>query len=157
VTKIVESEEETATLTGQLAMVLLPGDFVCLYGDLGAGKTTFVRYLVAALGSSAPVSSPTFTLIHEYLGGRVPVIHMDAYRLKPGQGSSDAESTGLGEYMQTGEAVFLVEWPERIADFLPETRLDITITDGDTEMARVMEFVGHGERWAVVENEVFTS
>jgi tRNA threonylcarbamoyladenosine biosynthesis protein TsaE len=133
-------------LASLLAAQLLPGDFVCLNGDLGAGKTTFVRYLVAALGSPAPVSSPTFTLIHEYLGGRIPVIHMDAYRLKPGQ--TDAESTGLGEYMVQGEAAFFVEWPERIADFLPETRLVVEIEDGRAETERVITFTGHGERWA---------
>jgi tRNA threonylcarbamoyladenosine biosynthesis protein TsaE len=146
----VTDEEELAVLASTLAAELLPGDVVCLNGDLGAGKTTFVRYLVAALGSPSPVSSPTFTLIHEYLGGRVPVVHMDAYRLKSGQ--ADAESTGLGEYMQVGEAVFLVEWPEKIRDFLPESRLDIVIEDGDPEVeietARRVTFTGHGQRWA---------
>jgi tRNA threonylcarbamoyladenosine biosynthesis protein TsaE len=145
----VASEAETAQLAQRLAPQLQAGDFLCLIGDLGAGKTTFARYLVAALGSPAPVSSPTFTLIHEYGGGRLPVIHMDAYRLRSGE---DAESTGLGDYLAQGEAVFLVEWPERIAESLPETRLEIlleiSLDEGEEDNIRSIAFQAHGARWA---------
>jgi tRNA threonylcarbamoyladenosine biosynthesis protein TsaE len=147
----VANEGELAGLAEALAAQLVAGDIVCLHGDLGAGKTTFVRYIARALGSPAPVSSPTFTLIHEYHGGRLPVIHMDAYRLAAKDRQADPESTGLGEYLAQGTAVFLIEWPERISGFLPEARLNITIEDSEAEASetvRVIAFTGHGERWA---------
>jgi tRNA threonylcarbamoyladenosine biosynthesis protein TsaE len=109
---------------------------------LGAGKTTFTRYFVAALGSPARVSSPTFTLIHEYHGGRLPVIHVDAYRLR-----TDWQETGLGEYMADTERVLLIEWAGNIPDALPDERLEIAITEGETPEARVLTLIGVGSRW----------
>jgi tRNA threonylcarbamoyladenosine biosynthesis protein TsaE len=143
VTVTVSSEEETLTLAGRLAVLLRPGDVLCLHGDLGAGKTTFTRGLVRALGSPAPVSSPTFTLIHEYAGGRLPVVHADAYRLS---GAAEAEDAGLGEYIERGDAVLVIEWPERIADLLPPDRIDVTLADrgGDS---RAITLSAQGGRW----------
>ena len=147
IVKRVDSEEETKELAMRLADSLVAGDVVCLYGDLGAGKTTFTRYLVSALGSPAPVSSPTFTLIHEYSGGRFPIIHVDAYRLRGRR--DDIESTGLGEYLGQEEPVFIfiIEWPDKLGEMLPKTRLEIQITEGNTETERVFTFIPHGDRW----------
>lgn len=139
----VRSPEETAALAARLAALLQPGDVLCLSGDLGAGKTTFTRALVAALGSPAPVSSPTFTLIHEYHGGRLPVVHADAYRLR---GPGDVPDTGLEEYLVEGAGVTVIEWPERIAAALPDERLDIALTDTGGD-ARQVRLTPHGERW----------
>lgn len=102
---------------------------VCLSGDLGAGKTTFARALVAALGSAAAVSSPTFTLVHEYPGGPVPIVHMDAYRLTSG---SEWEAAGLAEYLD-GKNVVLIEWPENIETALPKDGWRVTLVETGPE------------------------
>jgi len=102
------SEEETAAAGERFAARLKPGDVVLLYGDLGAGKTAFVRGLAKGLGASPDaVSSPTFTLIQEYRG-RVTLQHVDLYRLKP----SEVEGLGLDE-LTDGTGVVAVEWAER--------------------------------------------
>lgn len=124
--------------------MLRAGDVLCLRGDLGAGKTTFTRALVLALASPASVSSPTFTLIHEYGGGRLLIRHADAYRLR---GSSDLDDIGLIEYMDRGDSVTIIEWPERIEDALPAERLDITLTPGEGEEERTLLLTPHGARW----------
>ena len=124
--------------------MLRAGDVLCLRGDLGTGKTTFTRALVHALGSRAPVSSPTFTLIHEYAGGRLLVRHADAYRLR---GSSDLDDIGLLEYMERGDSVTIIEWPERIEDALPAERLDITFTPGAGDEERTLLLAPQGARW----------
>lgn len=141
---IVTSEEETANVAVRLAAQLWPGDVLCLRGDLGAGKTTLTRALVAALGSPAPVSSPTFTLVHEYKGGCLPIWHVDAYRLRS---ADDTADIGLDEVFLTGEGVVVIEWPERIEAALPNDHLDIAIRDtgGDT---REITLTPHGPRWA---------
>lgn len=137
------SPEETAALAARIAAWLRAGDTLCLRGDLGAGKTTFTRALVAALGSAAPVSSPTFTLIHEYPGGRLPVYHADAYRLR---GPRDVPDTGLEEYMGRGDGVTVIEWPERIEEALPADRLDITLEDTGEESRRIT-LTPRGDDW----------
>ena len=111
-------EEQTRAVAEALAGKLAAGDSVLLSGDLGAGKTTFTRYLVAALGSPAAVSSPTFTLIHEYRGGRIPVCHVDAYRM---HGPADVDGIGLDDYLD-GRWLLVVEWAERIERALPSDR-----------------------------------
>lgn len=144
----VANEDETRQFAERLAGFLRPGDALCLTGDLGAGKTTFTRYLTAALGSPSPVSSPTFTLIHEYDGGRLPIYHADAYRLR---GPEDAEGTGLEEYLMRGDGVLVVEWPERIAGILPPERLEIGLieaNDGEPGEARRVTLTPHGSRWS---------
>jgi tRNA threonylcarbamoyladenosine biosynthesis protein TsaE len=102
------SEEETAAVGERLAAQLRPGDVVLLYGELGAGKTAFVRGLARGLGASdIEVSSPTFTLIQEY-GGRVSLYHVDLYRLDP----KEVEDLGLDELV-SGDGVVAIEWAER--------------------------------------------
>lgn len=138
------SASATQAVAARLAALLLPGDVLTLAGDLGAGKTTFTRGLVAALGvPEHAVTSPTFTLLHEYRGGRLPVYHADAYRLTQ---ASDAEETGLLEVIHIGDGVTVIEWAERILAALPAERLEIELTDtGDDE--RTITFTGQGERW----------
>jgi tRNA threonylcarbamoyladenosine biosynthesis protein TsaE len=129
-----ESEEETAEIATTLAERLGAGDVVCLRGDLGAGKTTFTRFLVKALGSPTPVSSPTFTLVHEYLGGPVPIAHIDCYRL----GSEDEFlDAGLGEYLDSGAWLTLIEWPERIEGLLPKSKITVILTETGPESREV--------------------
>jgi tRNA threonylcarbamoyladenosine biosynthesis protein TsaE len=142
-TVTVASPDATERLGQRVAAHLRAGDVLCLHGDLAAGKTTFVRGLARGLGSPSPVSSPTFTLIHEYPGGRLPLVHMDAYRLS---GPDDAESTGILDYLADGRSVVAIEWAQRIAAALPDERLEITLADGGAD-GRCVRFDGHGARW----------
>ncbi|TLD71916.1 tRNA (adenosine(37)-N6)-threonylcarbamoyltransferase complex ATPase subunit type 1 TsaE [Phragmitibacter flavus] len=113
---IFRSVEETVAWGESLAGSLVAGEVVALVGNLGAGKTHAVKGIVAGMGSKAQVSSPTFTLVHEYDDGRLPVFHFDFYRLdQPG------EVIGIGwdDYLDAG-GVVVVEWADRFADLLPE-------------------------------------
>ena len=104
------SETETAAAGRELAARVHPGDVVLLTGDLGAGKTAFVRGLAEGLGIDASeVTSPTFTLIQEYSGGRMPLYHVDLYRLKP----IEVDDLGLDELTSEG-GVTAIEWPDRL-------------------------------------------
>lgn len=129
---ISRSAGDTEGLARALAPVLEPGDVVVLIGDLGAGKTTFVRGLAGGLGATGPVVSPTFTLAREYRG-RLPVLHVDVYRLDRAQ-----EVLDLGlEDLADDDAVIVVEWGDVAAAYLPgEDRLEVRIersTGGDDE------------------------
>ncbi len=107
-----DTPADTEAIGAALALRLSPGDVLLLTGQLGAGKTAFVRGLVSGLGSESHVSSPTFVLIHEYEAS-IPVAHIDLYRL-PDQ--SDIAELGVGDYLEGGY-VTVVEWPERAMGF----------------------------------------
>ncbi len=113
-TDVTSSEHETHEVAQRLAMSLKAGDVLLLSGNLGAGKTAFVRGLAEGLGiDPSEVSSPTFTLIHEYRGGRLTLYHVDLYRL------DSAAATDLGlEEMGVGDGVLAIEWPERLSHTL---------------------------------------
>jgi tRNA threonylcarbamoyladenosine biosynthesis protein TsaE len=115
------SPEETERVAASLAVLLAPGDVVLVSGELGSGKTTFVRGACRALGVDGPVTSPTFTIGHRYQG-RVPVSHLDLYRF---EGMSDSEWGDLEPYFD--DAVAFVEWPEAGAGHLPPARLLVTL------------------------------
>jgi tRNA threonylcarbamoyladenosine biosynthesis protein TsaE len=104
------SERETRAVAAALARTLSPGAVVMLSGDLGAGKTAFVRGLAEGLGIDAgEVTSPTFTLVHEYSGGRLPLVHVDLYRLD----TADLDEIGLDPDVAAA-GVLAIEWPERL-------------------------------------------
>lgn len=118
---ITHSEAETATVGRELAARLQPGEVVLLFGELGAGKTAFVRGLAEGLGiDPGKVSSPTFTIVQEYGGGRVPLLHVDLYRLE----SREVDDLGLEEL--GAEAVTAVEWAERLPR-IPEHAVHVTL------------------------------
>jgi tRNA threonylcarbamoyladenosine biosynthesis protein TsaE len=125
---VTTSEEETAAVARALARQLGPGDVLLLSGNLGAGKTAFVRGIAEGLGVDPDeVSSPTFTIVHEYRGGRLPLFHVDLYRLEKA-GAGDVGIEELGE----GTGVLAIEWPDRLAATLPAARrIQIEILDGD--------------------------
>ena len=126
------SEEQTAELARRLAATLRAGDVLLLSGDLGAGKTAFVRGLADGLGvPPEEVSSPTFTLIHEYRGGRLPLYHADLYRLD----RAAAEDLGLEE---TGvDGVLAIEWPDRLTHDMPGAMsIRIEVVDDTTRRIR---------------------
>jgi tRNA threonylcarbamoyladenosine biosynthesis protein TsaE len=110
------SPEETEQIAAALAAELVPGDVIMVSGELGAGKTTFIRGACRALGIEGPVTSPTYTVGHLF-HGRVPVSHLDLYRF---EGMSDAEWGDLERYFEN--AVAFVEWPEAGMAVLPEPR-----------------------------------
>jgi tRNA threonylcarbamoyladenosine biosynthesis protein TsaE len=115
------SAGETEAMGARLAADLAPGDVVTVAGELGAGKTTFVRGACRALGVAGPITSPTFTIGHRY-NGRVEVSHLDLFRFA---GVSPAEWGDLEPYFE--DAVCFVEWPEAGADVLPPARFAVTL------------------------------
>lgn len=131
---VTRTEEETEHVACALAAGLRAGDIVLLYGDLGAGKTAFVRGLALGLGiEPADVSSPTFTLVHEYHGGRVCLYHADLYRLD----RAATEDLGLEE-MGVDDGVLAIEWPDRLTRDLPHAhRVHIDIVDEHTRRIQV--------------------
>lgn len=127
----------TEALGAALAPTLARGDLVALSGDLGAGKTTLARGLIAALGFAGPVQSPTFNLVQYYETHPVPVWHFDLYRI-----SSSDEVIELGYDEACAEGIVLVEWPERLGAGLPATRLDIDLDYDSGGHARVVRLTG---------------
>jgi tRNA threonylcarbamoyladenosine biosynthesis protein TsaE len=117
-TRITRSEGETIAVARELAKTLRAGDVVLLSGNLGAGKTAFVRGLAEGLGINPDdVSSPTFTIVHEYRGGRLALYHADLYRLE----RTATEDIGLEE-MGVKDGVLAIEWPDRLTHALPNAR-----------------------------------
>jgi len=126
-----KDEHDTQRLGVAIATVLPPGSVVGLIGPLGAGKTRLVQAVAAALGvPPGTVTSPTFVLVNEYKGGRMPVYHFDTYRLKD---VDEFWNLGPEEYFD-GDGVTFVEWADRVAELLPANRLEISIdVISDTE------------------------
>ncbi len=106
------SADETQALGQKLASRLAPGDVIAYFGDLGAGKTAFTRGLAQGLGITDPVTSPTYTIVNEYLSGRIPLFHFDMYRLSS---SDELFDIGWEDYLARG-GVCAVEWSERAED-----------------------------------------
>lgn len=144
------NERETSRLAYALSGLFQAGTVVALDGDLGAGKTTFSKSVGAALGVREMINSPTFTLIKEYKGERLPFYHMDVYRIT----LEEAEEIGLDEYFY-GEGVTLVEWASLIEDILPQERLEIYIETAGCE-ERLFRIAAKGsiyERWCATLKE----
>ena len=135
---LTKSEAETEALGARLAEQLEPGGVVAFTGDLGAGKTAFTRGLARGLGITERVTSPTFTVVNVYVGGRLPLFHFDMYRL----GSSE-ELFGIGweDYLARG-GVCAVEWSENVEDALEEDAVRVDIRRGDGEDWRVIAIEG---------------
>lgn len=110
------SPAETFAFGQRIAATLRAGDVLALCGDLGAGKTHFVKGLAAGLGITGEVTSPTFTLIHEYPGGRLPLFHFDFYRL---ESEDDLLRIGFDDYLDSG-GVLAIEWAEKFPALLPD-------------------------------------
>jgi len=140
---ISQSPEATEQFGFSLGQLLLPGDFVSLHGDLGAGKTKFAGGIARGLGVDPiiPVTSPTYTILNIYQG-RIPLYHFDLYRLK---GDDDVVDLGFTEYF-SGNGVSLVEWAERMKEELPSCRLEIFLSYRD-ETVREIELVSVSPRY----------
>lgn len=138
---VTRSEEETEDWGSRLAPFLEPGDCILLAGELGAGKTCFVRGLAWGLGVEERVTSPTFVLIREYRG-RLPLYHLDAYRL---EGPGDLLMLGVEELAE-GEGVLVVEWGDRVRGFFRGDYLEVVMAiKGDSE--RELAFIPRGGGW----------
>jgi len=112
---ILHSVEAAQAFGENWAPDLVGGEIIALHGVLGAGKTQLAKGLARGLGYRGDVTSPTFTIVHEYLGGRLPIYHIDLYRIK---NEKEAIDIGLEEYLPS-DGVTVIEWPERIASILP--------------------------------------
>lgn len=133
-------EAATQALGRAIAAGLRTGEAICLWGPLGAGKSTLARALVRALTTPhEEVPSPTFTLVQFYEGARLNVAHFDLYRLSS---PDEAYEIGLDEALDEGAAV--IEWPERLDGRLPRDRLDVEIALADTQDARQARLTPHG-------------
>lgn len=130
-----QSAAETEALGARLARQLGPGDVVVVSGEVGAGKTTLIRGACRALGVEGPVTSPTFTIGQRYGGGRLPVSHLDLYRL----GGLDAEDPALLEDYLTPDAVSFVEWPAVAQPQLADRRVVAVCLSHDGEDRRQIE------------------
>jgi len=142
--EITKNAGETRALAQAIADRLQAGDLITLQGELGAGKTTFVQGLARGLDVPQEATSPTFVLIVEY-EGRLPVLHLDAYRLTNRSGEPicyDAlRDAGVLDLLERDDAVKLVEWPERIVDALPVARFAISITLAEADDERQIEII----------------
>jgi tRNA threonylcarbamoyladenosine biosynthesis protein TsaE len=137
------SADETRALGAAFARVLRAGDVVVLEGDLGAGKTTFVQGVGAALGVDEPMVSPTFTIVREY-DVDVPIAHVDVYRL-----DTLGELHDLGfEDVLDGTRITFVEWGDVIAQALPHDRVVVRLELGAADDERIITVVPHGTKWA---------
>lgn len=135
---------DTRAIGAELAPFLQPGDVIALTGELGAGKTTFTQGVARGLGFEGSAVSPTFTLVREYRGGRLPVVHADVYRLDRVQ---DVLDLGLDELAEDG--VLLVEWGDAVEGLLPPAHLVVELTvPGDGE-ERAVGVAGIGDAWAL--------
>ena len=140
--KITRSETETERLGEELAQRLTAGAVIAMYGDLGAGKTAFVRGLARGLGIRQPVSSPTFTIVNEYLGGRLPLFHFDMYRLSD---EDELYNIGWDDYLERG-GVCVAEWSENVEGAFDGGAWRVKILRlSDTERKITVEIPG-GER-----------
>lgn len=139
-----ETPEDTRAVGEAVASLLRPGDAVALTGELGAGKTTFVRGAARGLGFDGNVASPTFTLVREYQG-RLPVYHVDVYRLERVQ---DVLDLGLDEMIAEGGVLF-VEWGDAVEGLLPDDHLLVELTVPGEDEARRLVLTGMGRSWAM--------
>jgi tRNA threonylcarbamoyladenosine biosynthesis protein TsaE len=126
--------EMTRSLASSFIRELPAGTVLSLVGDLGAGKTEFVKGLAAGLGYAGEVTSPTFTIVHEYRGGRVPLFHMDFYRL---QRAHELDEIGLDEYLRAG-GICAIEWGEKFSDRLPIDKIDVLLVATDVNQREIV-------------------
>ncbi|MBE2184892.1 MAG: tRNA (adenosine(37)-N6)-threonylcarbamoyltransferase complex ATPase subunit type 1 TsaE [Anaerolineae bacterium] len=141
---ISHSAEQTGRLGARLGSLLQPGDIICLSGEMGAGKTVFSRGIGAGWGALIPISSPTYTLVHQHVRSRDTEIlyHVDCYRLESEQ---DVESAGLDDILSRS-ATIILEWPEQIESFLPGEHLWVTLRHLEGNRRNLL-FEGRGRRY----------
>ena len=135
-----KDEMDTLLLAQNIESEKFPDMVICLIGELGSGKTVFVKGFAQALGINETITSPTFTIVKEYESGELPLYHMDVYRLE-----DNKDSIGLTDYFNKG-GITIIEWADMIESELPEERLDIRFRVVD-ENTRVLTFIPHGKAY----------
>jgi len=148
-----KSTSDTIRIGKKVGSLLLPGDVLALVGELGTGKTQFIKGLAGGVGIGKPayISSPSFTLINEYKG-KIPFYHIDLFRLRA---EKEAEVLGLEEYFQSG-GITAIEWADRIPSILPREMLWIYISYTG-ENTRSLEIIGKGKRFEDLINRLIVS
>ena len=138
-TYTVNSVAETEQIAQELSAKLKPGDVIALNGDLGAGKTHFVSALAKSIGYMGETYSPTFAIINEYIGGKMPIYHFDMYRISTWD---DLYTTNYDEYLQSGKGLLAIEWAENIQGALPDSFYEVEIKHlGETKRQITIEKV----------------
>ncbi len=135
-----KDEMDTLLLAQNIESEKFPDMVICLIGELGSGKTVFVKGFAQALGINETITSPTFTIVKEYESGEIPLYHMDVYRLE-----DNKDNIGLTDYFNKG-GITIIEWADMIESELPEERLDIRFRVVD-ENTRVLTFIPHGKAY----------
>jgi tRNA threonylcarbamoyladenosine biosynthesis protein TsaE len=141
------SAAQTQTLAAALAGLCGPGDLIILAGDMGAGKTAFAQGFALGLGIADRVTSPTFTIVREYAGGRLALHHLDVYRLDQ---LREVLELGVSEMLDE-DAVMLVEWGDAVLPALGDQYLEIRFTFGEADDDRRLELAARGSRWVARE------
>lgn len=137
------SAVQTIELAKKIGKLAKPGDVLVMTGDLGAGKTTFTKGIAEGLGIDQMIKSPTYTIIREYQQGRLPLYHMDVYRVTQG-----AEDLGLDDYFE-GDGLTVVEWGNQLGECLPIDYVELIMTKDATQVdTRYFELSAHGKRAA---------
>lgn len=134
------SENDTKELAENIESEKFPGMIICLNGELGSGKTLFVKGFANALGIEDDITSPTFNIIKEYLDGEAELYHMDVYRVE-----DNYDSVGIEDYFKR-DGICIIEWADMIEQILPKERLDINISIAG-ENTRVLTLIPHGEKY----------
>ncbi len=142
-----KSVDDTLRLAENLESEKFPNMVICLEGELGSGKTVFTKGFATALGIEETITSPTFTIIKEYLNGELPLYHMDVYRLEEAE-----DDIGITDYFHKG-GVTIIEWADNIKDKLPKERLEIKFKVID-ENTRILLFEAYGEKYEELCNAV---
>lgn len=146
---IIHNLEETQHLAKTIGEEAYPSDNLVLTGDLGAGKTTLTKGIALGLGIQQMIKSPTYTIIREYDSGRIPLYHMDVYRIE-----GAADDLGLDEYFE-GEGLSVIEWGNLLADNLPEDYLELIIEKDVQDLEqRIIKLEAHGQRSEAFKNRV---
>ena len=141
------SVNDTLELAQNIEAEKFPGMIICLDGELGSGKTVFVKGFAEALQIEENITSPTFNIVKEYLTGETPLYHMDVYRLE-----SDDRSIDFNNYFNSN-GISIIEWSELIEDSLPEERLDIKFKVID-ENIRIIKLIPHGNKYEDIVNYI---
>ncbi|MDD4565637.1 MAG: tRNA (adenosine(37)-N6)-threonylcarbamoyltransferase complex ATPase subunit type 1 TsaE [Eubacteriales bacterium] len=131
--KVIHNELYTKRFGIELAQKLKPGDIIALIGDLGTGKTTLTKSIAEGLGITEMITSPTFTIVREYMSGRIPLYHFDVYRLSSAE---EMNELGYEEYF-FGQGVCVIEWADKIMELIPQGSIIIRIEYGINEEERI--------------------
>lgn len=149
---LLSNESDTAALAEVIGQAAQPGDNLVLTGELGAGKTTLTKGIAIGLGITKLIKSPTYTIIREYPKGRIPLYHMDIYRIESGAGD-----LGLDEYFE-GDGLSVIEWGNLLEEYLPEDYLELILTkDAEHAAQRRVELKAFGANGTAFANRILTA